>query len=58
MRFSRAVHAEVWRKGVTVQALCPGFTVTEFHDHQERVRFRRQGPGFLWMTAVVVRDWL
>lgn len=57
MRFSRAVHAEVCRKGVTVQALCPGFTVTEFHDHQERVQFRRQGPGFLWMPAeAVVRD--
>jgi len=54
MRFSRAVHAEVRRKGVTVQALCPGFTVTEFHDHQERVQFKRRGPGFLWAPAAAV----
>ncbi len=57
MRFSRAVHLEVRRRGVTVQALCPGFTVTEFHDDQERVQFKRRGPGFLWAPAdAVVRD--
>lgn len=51
MRLSRAVHAEVRRKGVTVQALCPGLTVTEYHDHQERGRSKRRGPGFLWAPA-------
>lgn len=50
MRFSRAVHGEVRRKGVTVQALCPGFTIAEFHD-QDRVQFERRGPGFLWGNA-------
>ena len=40
-----------------MQAVCPGFTVTELHDHQERVQFKRQGPGFLWAPAgAVVRD--
>ena len=57
MRFSRAVHAEARPKGVTVQALCPGLTVTEFHDHPERVQLRRRGPGFLWTPASrVVHD--
>jgi len=57
MRFSRAVNAEVRRKGVTVQALCPGLTVTEYHDDQERAHLRRRGLGFLWApAAAVVRD--
>jgi short-subunit dehydrogenase len=54
MNFSRAVHGEVSRKGVTVQALCPGFTVTEFHDDRERVRFERRGPAFIWSSAADV----
>jgi uncharacterized protein len=58
MRFSLAVHGEVRRQGVTVQALCPGFTVTEFHDDQERVGMSRNAlPGFLWGSSqAVVRD--
>jgi short-subunit dehydrogenase len=54
MRFSRAVHGEVRRKGVTVQALCPGFVVTEFHDAQDRVGMERRGPAFLWMPSSYV----
>ncbi len=58
MRFSLAVHGEVRRQGVTVQVLCPGFTVTEFHDDQARVRMSRNAlPGFLWGSSqAVVRD--
>lgn len=51
MRFSRAVHGEVRRKGVTVQALCPGFTVTEMHLNPKTGRFERRGPAFLWSDA-------
>jgi hypothetical protein len=37
---------------VRVQALCPGFTVTEFHDTPEYTRFtRRSIPRFLWLTS-------
>ena len=37
------------QSAVKVQALCPGFTITEFHD---TLGVDRKGiPGFLWMTA-------
>lgn len=54
MRFSRAVHGEVRRKGVTVQALCPGFTETEMHFNSKTGRFERLGPGFLWASPMSV----
>ncbi|MCX6632112.1 MAG: SDR family oxidoreductase [Candidatus Solibacter sp.] len=39
---------------VRVQALCPGFTVTEFHD---TMGMRREGiPAWLWMRAEDVVD--
>ena len=40
------------RTGVGAQALCPGFTHTEFHDSPEYKNFDRNVvPKFLWMTA-------
>lgn len=37
------------KSAVKVQALCPGFTITEFHD---TLGVDRKGiPDFLWMTA-------
>jgi len=48
--FSRALHVEVDGTGVRVQALCPGFTITEFHDPLGRFE-RRRIPAFLWMQA-------
>lgn len=54
VRFSRAVNAEVRRKGVTVQALCPGFTLTEMHYNREKARYERRGPGFLWSSSETV----
>ncbi|HXJ44018.1 MAG TPA: SDR family oxidoreductase [Bryobacteraceae bacterium] len=39
---------------VKVQALCPGFTITEFHD---TLGVDRKGiPGFLWMQAHEIVD--
>ena len=35
---------------VVVQALCPGFTYSEFHDTMGVSRYRLAGAGF-WMTA-------
>lgn len=40
---------------VTVQALCPGFTFTEFHDVMGADRHRLAGPAF-WMSAEDVVD--
>jgi len=52
LTFSKALHAELRRTGVKVQALCPGFTYTGFHDTSEFEGFRRsQIPAILWMTA-------
>jgi short-subunit dehydrogenase len=49
--FSETLHTELLGSPVTVQALCPGFIYTEFHDTPEYSRFSRQSvPRFLWMT--------
>ena len=44
-----AVELEVKSSPVTMQALCPGFTLTEFHDVVGMDRSRI--PASLWMTA-------
>jgi uncharacterized protein len=47
--FSEALAIEVEGKGITIQALCPGYTLSEFHD---RIKVDRAGiPASLWMTA-------
>jgi short-subunit dehydrogenase len=53
--FSEALQIELQETGVKVQALCPGFTLSEFHDTAEYQRFHRsQVPRRLWMTAEAV----
>lgn len=50
--FSEALAAELGGTGVVVQALCPGFTTTEFHDVGDYQEFDRgQIPAPLWMPA-------
>lgn len=57
--FSEALQTEVHGAGVRVQALCPGFTYTEFHDRPEYAGYDVQSriPRALWMSAdAVVAD--
>ncbi|MBU7015396.1 MAG: SDR family oxidoreductase [Theionarchaea archaeon] len=47
--FSETLQLELKEKGIRVQALCPGFTMTEFHERIEGFD-RSVIPQFLWMT--------
>lgn len=52
--FTEALAEELRGTGVAVQALCPGFTRTEF---QQRAGLRVSGvPAFMWMSAEEVVD--
>jgi short-subunit dehydrogenase len=54
--FTKALDAElrVIKSPVKVQALCPGFTITEFHDTLGMDR--KLVPGWLWLQADEVVD--
>jgi short-subunit dehydrogenase len=58
VNFSEALQNQVRGTGIRVQALCPGFTYTEFHDTPEYTSFnRRKIPGLLWLSSTqVVRE--
>ena len=49
--FSEALQDELKGSGVRVQALCPGLTHTEFHDHPGYEGYKTRLPEFLWMRA-------
>jgi short-subunit dehydrogenase len=52
VRFSQSLHLEVAGDGVHVNALCPGFTYTEFHDvNGTRELASSSTPAWLWLGA-------
>jgi short-subunit dehydrogenase len=50
--FSEWAANEYRSQGVTVMALCPGFTKTEFHERMDVTR----GSGFLWLDPDFLVD--
>lgn len=55
--FTVGLSDELRGTGVRVQALCPGFTYTEFHDAGGMQDFdRSQVAGWMWMSAEKVVD--
>jgi len=50
--FTSGLAAELTGTPIMVQVLCPGFTVTEFHDNPGYKNFKRSSiPSFLWLRA-------
>ena len=54
VKFSESLANEVRHAGVHVTALCPGFTLSEFHDVTGTRAQVSQLPGWLWMDAPAV----
>jgi len=51
VRFSESLAAELWGSGVYVCAVCPGFTLSEFHDVMGTRRALAKLPRFMWQDA-------
>ena len=49
--FSESLAFEMEEHGVTVTALCPGFTYSEFHDVSQMREQVSQLPDYMWMSA-------
>ncbi len=51
--FTQCLQRELRGTGVHVQALCPSFVLSEFHDDPQYAKYKikERIPKFLWMTA-------
>lgn len=54
IRFSEALSHEVRSRGVHVTAVCPGFTLSEFHDVTGTRASVSKLPSWMWMDAPTV----
>jgi short-subunit dehydrogenase len=51
IRFSESLSLEMEKHGVSVTAICPGFTLSEFHDVTGTREQVSRMPAYMWMTA-------
>ncbi|PVM89542.1 SDR family NAD(P)-dependent oxidoreductase [Caulobacter endophyticus] len=52
VKFSQSLHLENLANGVHVSALCPGFTLSEFHDvNGTRAQVSQSLPAWMWLGA-------
>lgn len=57
IKASQGLHLELHGTGVHVTALCPGYTLTEFHDaNGTRAEVSAAYPGWMWQTAEHVAE--
>lgn len=56
IKFSQSLNLEMRGKGVKVSALCPGFTMSEFHDVNETRAAVSKMPDWMWMDAEEVAE--
>ncbi len=56
IKWSQALHSEQKGTGVHVTALCPGFTLTEFHDVSGTRAAMNRLPRALWLSAERVAE--
>jgi short-subunit dehydrogenase len=54
IKFSEALSHEVTRHGVHVTAVCPGFTLSEFHDVTGTRHKVSKMPAWMWMDSRTV----
>jgi short-subunit dehydrogenase len=54
IKFSEALSHEVRRHNIHVTAVCPGFTVSEFHDVTGTREQMKQLPSWMWMDSPTV----
>ena len=54
IKFSESLGHEVRARGVSVTALCPGFTHSEFHDVTGTREQMKNLPGWMWLDAPTV----
>lgn len=51
VKLSESLHLENLDRGVNVTALCPGFTLSEFHDVTGTRGMMDKLPGWIWLQA-------
>jgi short-subunit dehydrogenase len=54
IKFSQSLHSEQKGTGIYVSAVCPGFTLSEFHDVTGTRASMQRLPKFLWLSAEFV----